>query len=163
MSKHARHDISELEKHVLNQIPLRLEHVPDEETQAWDAWLHGSLVVGKPNHEAIGWTGDDHKTRVELKTATRWIDARGSNGDRRRGRFFIGKSSHEELLNLGGLYLLVVLNDDREILAWVLTGATDVDQRIDENWINNGAGSETRAARINWSEIFGDLDLETTL
>lgn len=141
---------------VVDAVPFDLERVTDDETQDYDARLisaveisDGVLIIGRVRLEQT--------TPIEIKTCQVWIDAQGSNGDRRRGRFKIFDHAHEQLCELGGAYLLVLLDDD-DVLAHVLVTASVLDLYLDDRWTNNGYDSHRQGreqiAQLNWSVVF---------
>lgn len=133
--------IAAREQHVIAQAPLGLVHVPDAETQAYDATLLNA----------------ENPVPVDIKTCQEWLAVTGSNGNRRRGRFFIRRGAHERLVDLGGLYLFGVLDGDGDLLRCEVIAAERVDRRFVDDWTNGGRDD---VVQLNWSVVFGPTEGE---
>jgi len=96
-------------------------------------------------------------TPVEVKTCRyRYDDPSG----RRRGRWWIKRANHEQLLDQDGEYVLTVHDaDTAEILRQGLVTATTVDAIVDGEWWACGAGGKTAEEyrQITWSAVFDDV------
>lgn len=155
-SKRARSYSEWSEEIVVDAVPIDLERVTDDETQDYDARLVTEVDVSD-EVLIIGQLRVEGTTPIEIKTCQVWIEATGSNGDRRRGRFKIFDHAHEQLCELGGAYLLVLLDDD-EVVAHVLVTASVLDLYLDDRWTNNGYDSHRQGreqiAQLNWAVVF---------
>lgn len=143
-------EIERFERWLLDELPLDAEHVPDSETQAFDARLvapytttNGLRIIGRTRLEA--------GTPIELKSCHVWISDNGSGQNRRRGTWQIAKGNHDGLEELGGVYCCVVL-DGEKVLAGRLLAPSDLDSFV-SSW-TNGGWSEQRA-HVSWRSVIG--------
>lgn len=103
-------------------------------------------------------------TAVEIKTCQLLIQRRSrSKGP---GQWYIKQRSHEQLLEAGGAYLLVVYRngeaddtDELEVLRRIVVPASIVDELI-TSWSNPGDGRDERAVgRVPWDRVFDREEL----
>lgn len=71
--------------------------------------------------------GEYYGLPLEVKTTQVWVyDAHNSQG-RRRGRFYLTKEQHKFLLETGGYYCFVLLDESGDVIFSRLRLASDVD------------------------------------
>lgn len=77
----------------------------------------------------------------------------------RRGRWWIRRGAHEQLLDADGVYLLSVVDRDTGgVLRTALVEASTVDQLIDRWWdCGNGGQTAKQYRQLPWSKIFVSL------
>lgn len=151
MNASAQRCDEELEQEICYSIDVRLRHVPDDFTTEFDAILLERVDVHERLEPAPGIV-----SAVELKTCLLWIEDRHSRGDRRRGRWWVGRRAHERLVDLEGCYCLVVLNDDDTVLAYTLVRADVLDELLEHRWTTNGAGARNQgneSAQLPWPAV----------
>lgn len=149
--------VERMEQSVLESIDVETRHVPDGEARKFDARLLEPVDVDEQLRPA-----PDPDDPLELKTCQRWIDDRGSRGDRRRGRWWIGRRAHEDLLELGGGYVLVVLDETGDVLAYVVVVATVLDELLEQRWTGNGGSHHQgdESAQLPWPAILDPEEVD---
>lgn len=136
------------EQAILATLPLNAAHVPDAETDHYDAVLVESFVPTS-TIVVIGKLEVPAETPLELKTCQRWISDNGSRAGRRRGQFKINESTHEELVDLDGWYLFLVLEGD-DLLLGVMIAAEDLE---DLPFYNASKRFKSRRATLPWFKV----------
>ncbi|WP_408957255.1 hypothetical protein [Natrinema sp. 74] len=80
-----------------------------------------------------------------------------SNGDRStRGRFYVKRAAHEQLLEADGMYLFVVYLPRPGLpqVARAIVPATLVDELLSGRWYEvGGSRSEQEVAKLTWSHV----------
>lgn len=126
--------------------------VPDE-TATWHDFVVSEPVTAE-SVPLVGVDRVDQGTRGEVKAAQRWISD-GANG-RRRGRYYIKRASHAQLLAVDGVYLLAVYvaGDPEPIKHAALVPATRVEEVLG-TWSSVTASWGTAdVAKLTWSAVF---------
>lgn len=126
-------------------ILLELEHVPDDDVELYDARFN------RPGHVLDGRPG-------EIKSCLPWID-----GDSRRGRFWINRDAHDELVERDGVYIFVVVDPETTVESpGVLAYATiPANEHLTEwlTWSPTGQNHRVdRAAQFPFSKLFPNLE-----
>lgn len=153
---HARRADEALERSVFEAVSIDVEHVPDEDVRAYDGRLSETAL------DRVDPVFIAAETPVELKTCFEWIDDRHSWNGRRRGRWWIGRRAHEALKDLGGAYLLAILDEDDEPIEALLVRAEVLDDYLADRWTGNGSGHNQgdESAQLRWSAVIDPDDLE---
>lgn len=135
----------ESESAVISGTCLPLEHVPDDENEHVDARF---VDVFAPNQDvdAAGLVVVENGTLAEIKSC---VDVYGQN--ERRGRWHFKKTQHEYLEANDGVYILTVVDDDRDVLVATIVPPNLVDQELIESWIEDEDADYSKAA---WSGVF---------
>lgn len=136
-----------------------LEAVPDAEAE----WYDARTTVPLPASQQLplaGLLAVPAETPVEIKAAQVRTE-----GGRIRGRWYFKRRAHEQLLEAGGVYYLVVYDpaagDDgeREPVAELVVSAEVVDQAI-SSWIDvSGRRSEQQVAKLSWSVLIDPAEV----
>lgn len=145
------------ERRILSQAPFEARHVPDAETQAYDA------VMAEPFHptstvSAYGTVVVEAGTILELKTCQQWIGDRHSRSGRRRGQFKLQKGHHETLKELDAKYASLVLTEDERLLGGRLVDPSDLDPVL--SWTNGGSKYADERATVPWYKIVPKAEVE---
>lgn len=144
---------------VIGAVSVDLEHVPDSETERFDARVVADVDLSA-EVVIVGRLRIEETTPIEIKTCQIWLDDASANGGRRRGRWYIQRPAHDNLCDLGGAYLLVVLDDD-EVLAYALVTSTVLDLELGGRWTPSGADSyRDEVAQLPWGVVFDDVDVD---
>ncbi|MFC7047319.1 hypothetical protein ACFQH6_19590 [Halobacteriaceae archaeon GCM10025711] len=99
-------------------------------------------------------------TPVEVKSCQARVEDGSST---RRGRWWIRKGAHDQLVEVGGEYALAVGGPDTGIHRTVLVSARTVDRLIEQHatWSPTGSShSAEAAARLPWTAVFAEADLQ---
>lgn len=115
----AREGYKALEEQVIDETGAAIERVSDADVEVYDAETV-AMITSTSRLPVIGQALVPRGAPVEIKTCVRWFETSYQNGDRRRGRFQLTRSSHRELAERDGWYLLAVRNDDDHVLAAIL-------------------------------------------
>lgn len=145
-----KQQIKLMEQSVIRIIPPDLEHVDDGKTRDYDAQFIADYVTTN-ELPVVGQTMVEAGTAAELKTCQIWIDDSGSNGGRRRGRWFIQQDAHEALREADGVYLLVVTRDEEEVVDGRVVPPHALDGLL--SWTNGGNRYNTPRAYVPWSKV----------
>lgn len=140
--------VEQREKAILQDLPLNAAHVPDSETDHYDAVLVES-VQSSSTIAVIGRLEVPAETPLELKTCQQWISDNGSRSGRRRGQFKINERTHEKLVDVSGWYLFLVLEDE-DLLHGVLIAAEDLKNLP---FYNASQRFTSRRATLPWFKI----------
>lgn len=143
---------NQLELEVIDSVDADLDHVPDDQTELYDARLASSLVSSR-SLPLIGRSIAEAGSPVEIKSCVRWYDDDHSNGGRRRGRWHIRKESHAELVELDGFYLLSVRDGEGSTLASRIVLAAELTPLL--TWSPRGGSDPSRdyMAVVTWSRV----------
>ena len=130
-----------------------LEHVSADNNEP--DWYDGRFVedvVTGPETRVPGLTVVEAGTLAEIKACRIWVS---DGSSRRRGRWWIRKSSHDRLVEADGTYVLGIYNETtNEIPRLALVAARTVDTMI-ESWSACGPGHRAdRCAQLSWSRVF---------
>lgn len=87
---------------------------------------YASIVYETPIATNAVIDGEYQGRPLEVKTSQVWITDAGNFGGRRRGRFYLRQAQHEALLECGGLYAFVLLDEDGAVLMSRLREPRDV-------------------------------------
>lgn len=134
---------------VIQSVP-QLEHVPDTEAEWYDARVQEYLVASE-DIPMVGRCLLDPETAVEIKSAMVVATANQS-----RGRFYLRRRQHEQLVQAGAVYLFVVCESTptRDPIAMRVVAARDVDELV-ASWIGvDGDRAEQAYAQLAWSRVF---------
>lgn len=124
-----------------------LEHVPDDEIEAYDARFERAsdhVLDGRP---------------VEIKSCLPWIT---DGTRRRRGRYWIRRGAHDDLVERDGVYVFVVVDptstiDDPEVIAHTTVPAN----KAFSEWLTwSPTGSRHRAeyaAQFSHARLFDEI------
>lgn len=147
--------IAALEEQLVAALPFPLERVPDRETEDYDARLTADVVA---DDSVLGTLYLERETPIELKSCRAWIEVTGSNGSRRRGRWWVSRAAHTRLQELGGAYLLTVLDAHDVTHDHLLAPADVVDDLLADRWTGNGTGGGSReeSAQLPWGSLLDD-------
>ena len=136
------------ERHACDQ--WNLEHrANDADAPDWlDARVRADIVTD------LGFTVLSQGTPVDTKSCWRSYESG------RCGRIKITKPNHERLLEAGGEYAIVVIeNDTTDVLRAALTSAETVDAMIDSWWPSGRSRRDDGPfVQLPWSRFFDDLD-----
>ncbi|ELY52787.1 hypothetical protein [Natronolimnohabitans innermongolicus] len=103
------------------------------------------------------------ETPVEIKGC----QIETSNGDRStRGRFYVKRAAHEQLLEAGGMYLLVVYLPRPRLpqVARAIVPATLVDELLAGRWYEvGGSRSEQEVAKLSWSHVIDPAGVDPSV
>lgn len=130
---------------VCEQWPL--DRIDDDRAEWYDLEFVADVVGDRAG--TIATVGDV----VEAKSCYASYDGRA-------GRWWIRRENHEQLVDIDGWYVLVVLErESDEILRMALTRAETIDRIIDGNWwdCGNGGRSADQFRQIAWTAVFDDL------
>lgn len=140
MSIYTEEWIHETETTVIGAVDVPVAHVPDSETEAFDGQLQDA---GSP---------------VEIKTCQAEITDRSRADGVRPGRWLLQEPAHEELREIGGIYLLAVLDEDR-VLSWVWSSPKALDPLL--SWSPSGRGKPRGdVAQVPWPKLVDPEDVE---
>lgn len=149
------------ERFICEVVPLELEHIPDEESESFDARLVGDVV-----DDSIIVLSDlaaiPAPAPVEIKTCLRRIEDHGNGPGGRRGRLVFRGSQHSRLRSAGGYYLLAVIDEGRVATAALVDAAnSELDDDLGRRWTDPGPSSHySLEARIAWSSIIDPDEVE---
>lgn len=150
--RHSHEEIERRERALLEELPFEAEHVPDSVNNAYDAELLEPFEGGgSADLSLVGALRIPTGTPLELKTCQRWIDDSGSWNGRRRGTFRIQQGTHEELVEAGGWYCLLVMDVD-EILGGRLMDAEMLELCV-TSWTNGGTKYRSPRAHLSWGSV----------
>ncbi|WP_323172876.1 hypothetical protein [Natrialba sp. PRR66] len=141
-----------------------LEFVGDR-TATWHDARTTSLLEPDESLPFYGIVLVESGTPVEIKGC----QIETSNGDRTtRGRFYVKRAAHEQLLEAAGMYLLVVYLPRPGLpqVARAIVPATIVDELLAGRWYEvGGSRSEQEVAKLAWSHIIdpAGVDPSTTV
>lgn len=124
-----------------------LEHVPDDDVELYDARyaLEGHVLDGRP---------------IEVKSCLPWIL---DDGSPRRGRYWIRRGAHDQLVARDGLYVFVVVDPTSTLENPAVLDHTIVpaNQALTE-WLTwSPTGREHRAetcAQFSFAKLFPALE-----
>lgn len=123
-----------------------LRHVPDKEAEHYDVEAERAIFPT----EAVTFVGIcvlGAGSIIEVKSCI----PRLTSGQ--RGKFYLRRGQHEQLVEEGGYYLFAVVSPhDREPIAMIAVAATTVDDVI-PSWRDGGDGRQD-CSQISWSRIF---------
>ncbi|AFO55972.1 MULTISPECIES: hypothetical protein [unclassified Natrinema] len=90
-----------------------------------------------------------------------------SNGDRStRGRFYVKRAAHDQLLEAGGMYLFVVYLPRPGLpqVARAVVPATLVDELLAGRWYEvGGSRSESEVAKLAWSHVIDPAGVDSSV
>ncbi|ELY97900.1 hypothetical protein C481_18230 [Natrialba asiatica DSM 12278] len=141
-----------------------LEFVGDR-TATWHDARTTSLLEPDESLPFYGIVLVESETPVEIKGC----QIETSNGDRStRGRFYVKRAAHEQLLEAAGMYLLVVYIPRPGLpqVARAIVPATLVDELLAGRWYEvGGSRSESEVAKLTWSHVIepAGVDPSTTV
>ncbi len=136
-----------------------LEYVGDR-TATWHDARTTALL--EPNQSLLfyGVVVVEPETPVEIKGC----QIETSNGDRTtRGRFYVKRDAHEQLLEAAGMYLLVVYIPRPGLpqVARAIVPATIVDGLLTGRWYEvGGSRSESEVAKLAWSHVIDPVGVD---
>lgn len=141
----------DFERGILERLPIEARHVPRSETAKYDAILLEPAVSKGPLVVDSGRISIDAGTETELKTCKKWIKDAGSPKNRRRGQYKINEATHSNLVEIGGVYIFVVLDSDSgRILAARAISAEDLPEI---NFHRSGKKYSSNRAAISWASV----------
>ncbi|TYT61793.1 hypothetical protein [Natrialba swarupiae] len=152
-----------LEAHVIQEVGP-LEFVGDR-TATWHDARTTTLLEPAQNLPFYGVVIVEPGVPVEIKGC----QIRTSNGNgSTRGRIYVKRDAHEQLLEAGGMYLLVVYLPRPGLpqVARAIVPATIVDELLVGRWYDvGGERSENEVAKLAWSHVINPetVDPSTTV
>ncbi|ELY90872.1 hypothetical protein [Natrialba taiwanensis] len=141
-----------------------LEFVGDR-TATWHDARTTTLLEPDQSLPFYGIVVVERGTPIEIKGC----QIETSNGDRStRGRFYVKRTAHEQLLEAAGMYLLVVYIPRPGLpqVARAIVPATIVDELLAGRWYEvGGSRSEQEVAKLAWSHVIdpAGVDPSTTV
>ncbi|WP_265109603.1 hypothetical protein [Halosolutus halophilus] len=128
------------------------EHVGDR-TATWHDAKTTTLLEPRRSLPFYGIVLVEPAVPVEIKGC----QVETGNGDRStRGRFYVKRSAHEQLLEAAGMYLFVVYLPRPGLpqIARAIVPATIVDELLAGRWYDvGGERSESEVAKLAWSHV----------
>jgi len=141
---------------VIQRFPF--ENVSDSDATWHDARTTSALFPDDPDELLFnGICAVEAGTPVEIK-ATLVVRSAGEGNDR-KGQWYIKRQAHDQLLEAGGVYLLVVYvqRRGREHLARIVVPAATMDDVLQESWYDvDGDRSEQSVAQLTWSRLIDE-------
>jgi len=138
-----------------------IEHVSDTEATWHDARTTAALFPDDPDELLFGGIcAVEPDTPIEIK-ATLVVRSSGK-GSQRNGAWYIKRKAHDQLLEAGGVYLLVVYvqRRGREHLARIVVPAATIDDFLQDKWYEVRADrSENEVAQLVWTEVIDESRL----
>ncbi|MFC3957150.1 hypothetical protein [Halovivax cerinus] len=129
-----------------------------DRTATWHDAVTTGLLEPSTTLPFYGIVVVETETPIEIKAC----QVRTSNGSRStRGRFYVKRQAHEQLLDAAGMYLLAVYVPRPGLpnLARAIVPATLVDELLRGRWYDVAADrSEQEVAQLAWSHV---IDPET--
>ena len=137
-----------------------VEYVTDTEATWYDARAVAPIWPDSPRRLLFGGICVvPAGTQVEIKGAL----VATSNGDRDvPGRWFFQQRCHFKLLDVGGVYLLVVYQqrEGQRQLARIVVPAQTIDDLLRGSWYDAPAArSEGKVAKLSWTQLIDDDQL----
>ena len=134
------------------QVIDTLEYVGDR-TATWHDARTTAVLEASRSLPFYGIVLVEPETPVEIKGC----QIETSNGSRStRGRFYVKRGAHEQLLEASGMYLLVVYLPRPGLpqVARAIVPATLVDELLSGRWYDvGGSRSEQEVAKLAWSHV----------
>jgi len=124
-----------------------LEHVPDTEVEHADARAERTIAP-RPALPTVGLPLVERGTLVEIKSAIARLETGG------RGRFYVRRGQHDELVQDAAVYLFVVCapTPDRAPIAMKLVPAVALEDVV-SSWRDAGP-DRPDYAQVRWGRIF---------
>ncbi|WP_049928660.1 hypothetical protein [Halopiger goleimassiliensis] len=148
-----------LEADVIQAIDA-LEYVGDR-TATWHDARTTALLEPRETLPFYGIVVVEPETPVEIKGC----QIRTSNGSRStRGRFYVKRDAHEQLLEAAGMYLFVVYLPRPGLpqVARAVVPATIVDELLAGRWYDvDGNRSESEVAKLAWSHVLEPVAVDS--
>ncbi|MXV63873.1 hypothetical protein GS429_17760 [Natronorubrum sp. JWXQ-INN-674] len=139
-----------------------LEYVGDR-TATWHDATTTAVLEPDRSLPFYGIVLLESETPVEIKGC----QIETSNGDRSaRGRFYVKRSAHDQLLEAGGMYLLVVYLPRPGLpqVARAIVPATLVDELLADRWYDvGGSRSEQEVAKLAWSHVIDPAGVDPSV
>ncbi|ELY99899.1 hypothetical protein C482_09023 [Natrialba chahannaoensis JCM 10990] len=136
-----------------------LEYVGDR-TATWHDARTTALLEPAHSLPFYGVVVVEPETPVEIKGC----QIETSNGDSTtRGRFYVKRDAHEQLLEAAGMYLLVVYTPRPGLpqVARAIVPATIVDELLTGRWYEvGGSRSESEVAKLAWSHVIDPASVD---
>ncbi|WP_137288129.1 hypothetical protein [Natronorubrum halophilum] len=136
-----------------------LEYVGDR-TATWHDAKTSALLEASRSLPFFGIVLVEPETPIEIKGC----QIETSNGDRStRGRFYVKRAAHEQLLEAAGMYLLVVYLPRPGLpqVARAIVPATLVDELLAGRWYEvGGSRSEQEVAKLAWSHVIDPAGID---
>ncbi|WP_121743868.1 hypothetical protein [Natronorubrum halophilum] len=147
---------------VLIQTIDALEYVSDH-TATWHDAKTSTLLEASRSLTFFGIVLVEPETPIEIKGC----QIETSNGDRTtRGRFYVKRAAHEQLLEAAGMYLLVVYLPRPGLpqVARAIVPATLVDELLAGRWYDvGGSRSEQEVAKLAWSHVIDPAGVDPSV
>jgi len=137
-----------VEANVLDLV-AELRYVSDRTAEWYDAEV---VSLFEPPHETVTFRSINLLavgTPVEIKGAQEWYSGQ-------RGRFYIRKRQHQQLLDAGGSYLFAVYDprQNHRVLRMAVMPASVVDEHLPDGWTTRERSGEEGYRQIAWSRVF---------
>ncbi|ELY46169.1 hypothetical protein [Natronorubrum tibetense] len=144
------------------QVIDALEYVGDR-TATWHDARTTAVLEASRSLPFYGIVLVEPKTPIEIKGC----QIETSNGSRStRGRFYVKRGAHEQLLEAGGMYLLVVYLPRPGLpqVARAIVPATLVDELLSGRWYDvSGSRSEQEVAKLAWSHVIDPAGVDPSV
>ncbi|WP_440769911.1 hypothetical protein [Natronorubrum sp. DTA28] len=144
------------------QVIDGLEYVGDR-TATWHDARTTAVLEASRSLPFYGIVLVEPDTPIEIKGC----QIETSNGSRStRGRFYVKRSAHEQLLEAGGMYLLVVYLPRPGLpqVARAIVPATLVDELLSGRWYDvGGSRSEQEVAKLAWSHVIDPAGVDPSV
>ncbi|WP_137289514.1 hypothetical protein [Natronorubrum halophilum] len=144
------------------QVIDALEYVSDH-TATWHDAKTSTLLEASRSLPFYGIVLVEPETPIEIKGC----QIETSNGDRStRGRFYVKRAAHEQLLEAAGMYLLVVYLPRPGLpqVARAIVPATLVDELLADRWYDvGGSRSEQEVAKLAWSHVIDPAGVDPSV
>lgn len=140
---------------VVQRVP-ELTYVSDRVAEWHDAEV---TALFEPPHPEVTFYGINLLAvgvPVEIKAAQRWY----ASGQ--RGRFYIRKRQHEQLLEAGGAYVFAIYQPrpDHPVCGTAVVPASLVDELLPDGWTARERSGEEGYRQLAWSRIFDPAEVE---
>ncbi|WP_436343756.1 hypothetical protein [Natronorubrum sp. FCH18a] len=144
------------------QVIDALEYVGDR-TATWHDARTTAVLEASRSLPFYGIVLVEPETPVEIKGC----QIETSNGSRStRGRFYVKRNAHDQLLEAGGMYLLVVYLPRPGLpqVARAIVPATIVDELLSGRWYDvGGSRSEQEVAKLAWSHVINPAGVDPSV
>lgn len=140
------------ESAVLEAVP-ELEYAPDSDVEHADARA-STLLEASAELPIVGMALVERGTLVEIKSAI------ARHGDGGRGRFYLRREQHAQLLADSGVYVFAVCEPRpaRDVIALKVVPATGVDALVGDDWRGAGDG-RPECYQLSWGRVFDDSEV----
>ncbi|SIS14537.1 hypothetical protein [Natronorubrum thiooxidans] len=139
-----------------------LEYVGDR-TATWHDAKTTAVLEASQSLPFYGIVLVEPETPIEIKGC----QIETSNGDRStRGRFYVKRRAHDQLLEAAGMYLLVVYLPRPGLpqVARAIVPATIVDELLVGRWYDvGGSRSEQEVAKLAWSHVIDPMGVDPSV